>query len=60
MDNLILFANGFASYFVTFIVFIVVILIAIFIGISIRKSKNNKIAAETVTENAAASSSDKE
>lgn len=42
-DNMILFANGFASYFVCFLVFVAAIVIACFIGIAIRKSKNAKL-----------------
>lgn len=41
--------NGFLSYLVLLIIFVVVIGIAVAIGITLRKMKNQKNVAETVT-----------
>lgn len=52
MTNLILFTNSFLSYLFCFGVFVLAVVIAVFIGISLRKSKNAKLEAQSKTEKA--------
>lgn len=48
MSNAILFTNSFLEYLLVFGISVVVVIIACVIGVSLRKSKNAKIEAESI------------